>query len=144
MDVAQSVERTIVSTFVEKARRERLLALVEKPRARDKLRRELLDLSRMDVRLVALVPRGAQTSAGIRTLLAKAGAPAHCYIVSENPDWDASRMPLAEALDLVVGAGWVTLVCCRPEGLLYFEGEAPGLRAILSAPSSSRRSGTVA
>ena len=42
-------------------------------------------------------------------------------------------MSLRAALDLVVGGGWKTLVRCDPERLLYFEGEALGLRAILAA-----------
>jgi hypothetical protein len=128
----EAIERTIILTFVEKAVQERLLAFVGKPRARDKLRRELLDPRRMSQGFITTVPATLQTTDGIWGLLAKPRPPADCYLVSENVAWDASRMPLRQALDLVVGSGWSTLVCCHPERLLYFEGEAPGLRAILS------------
>src|SRR5258708_34624887 len=131
MDEDSETERVIGSTFGGKAGQARLLDFIAKPGVRVKLRRELLDLRRMNPRLVAEVPLGSQTSAGIRGLLARSQAPEDCYLISENADWDGARMALNEALDLVVGAGWSTLVSCRPDRLLYYEGERRS-RAILS------------
>jgi hypothetical protein len=52
--------------------------------------------------------------------------------VSEDPDIDGKRLPLDEALLLVVGAGNGTLLSCVPGLLAYYEGEGPGDRFLLA------------
>jgi hypothetical protein len=133
-DSMSAIERSLIAAFVAKDRQERLLNLVGRRGAREKFRRELLDLSRMESRFVRRIAATDQNTGAIHQLLIKAGAPADCHVVSENPDWDEGRMPLKQALDRVVGAQFATLVVCRPESLLYYEGEAVGSRAILSRP----------
>jgi hypothetical protein len=134
-----SLERTIVSTFVRKEYQPRALAFVGNPRKREKLLHELTDLRRLDGRFFTHVPSSLQTSAGIYDLLAKAHAPADCYLISENRDWDGTRRPLAQALALVIGQGFATLLACRPDSLAYYEGEAPSLRVILSTGGTATR-----
>ena len=121
-----------MSTFVREEYQARALAFVGNPRKRGKLLHELTDLRRLDDRLFAHVPPSLQTSAKIYELLAKARAPSDCYLISEKRDWDGTRKPLAQAVSLIVGQGFVTLLVCRPDGLAYYEGEAPNLRVILS------------
>jgi hypothetical protein len=133
MESDQSAERAIVTTFVEKSYRARLLGMIDSPRARRKLTRELIDLRRLDARFVVPIPPNLQTFAGIQDLLRKHGAPAECYVISEKTDWDTAHLPLVQALHLTIGSGWATLVVCRPESLVYYEGEAPNLRVILAA-----------
>jgi hypothetical protein len=132
MEDPEATERLIIGSFVPHDRRDRLLGFIGNPRARDKVRRELLDLRRLEQQFVVPIPPVSQTSAEIRRLLEQAGAPARCYVISENPDWDALWMPLADALDSAVGSGWSTLVSCRPDALLFHEGEIAAQRAILS------------
>jgi hypothetical protein len=133
----QGVEQTVVSTFVEKSYRMRLLGMIGSPRTRSKMVRELVDLRRFDNRFVFPIPHGFQASREINKLLRDRGAPAECYIISENTDWDATHRPLAEAISLVVGAGWTSLIVCRPDRLLYYEGEALRARYVLAAPGRS-------
>ena len=52
-------------------------------------------------------------------------------MVSENSDWDAREMPLRDALEATIGAGWGTLVSCAPGRLAFFEGEGPKDRYLL-------------
>ena len=139
----QEVERCLVRAFIEKSYRERLLGMIGKPRARPKLRRELLDVARFDARCIVPIPSYMHTDAAILELLRQRGAPPECYMVSEKGGWDASRLPLPTALGLVIGSGWRTLVACRPESLVYYEGEALKSRIILAAavPSTGGRKG---
>jgi hypothetical protein len=139
----QAVERTLVATFIEKSYRERLLGMIGKPRARPKLRRELLDAARFDTRFIVPIPPYVHTDAAILDLLRQRGAPPECYMVSERGRWDGSRLSLPEALGLVIGSGWRTLVACRPESLVYYEGEALKARIVLatSVPSDGGRTG---
>jgi hypothetical protein len=129
---AETTERTIITSFVDKRRQERLLGFVGNPRARGKLREELVDLSRMNQRFIIPIPPSLQGSTQTRQLLTKMGAPPECYLICEKSAWDGVRMPLEKALGLIVASGWKALVSCRPDSLLYYEGEAPGLRVILS------------
>jgi hypothetical protein len=132
----QGAEQTVVSTFVEKSYRTRLLDMIGNQRARPKLVRELLDLRRLDTRFVSPIPHGSQSSREIHRLLRDRGAPTDCYIISENTDWDATHRSLTDAISLVVGAGWTSLIVCRPGSLLYYEGEALGARFLVAIPST--------
>jgi hypothetical protein len=137
----QEVERRLVDTFIEKSYRERLRGMIGKPRLRPKLTRELLDVARFDARFVVPIPPHMQTDAAILELLRQRGAPPECHMVSEKGAWDASRVSLPEALGLVIGRGFRTLVACRPESLVYYEGEAMNERIVLAAsrPSAGGR-----
>lgn len=74
----------------------------------------------------------SQHGAGsIEQLLTGLGAPTTCYLISENGEWDGKTMNLGEALRLVVGYSYGTLISCKPGVLGYFEGEGPGERFIL-------------
>jgi len=104
MEIDETTDRTIVSTFVEKSARERLLAFIGKPRARGKLRRELLDLRRMNQGVITTVPAALQSAHGIGGLLAKSRPPADCYLVSENE----RRRGCAPSCRPVPADGWAS------------------------------------
>src|SRR6266550_7663490 len=75
--------------------------------------------------------------AGIANRVERGGAvaeewcPGLCWLVSERSDWDGRQMPLAEALEAVVGTGFGTIISCIPGRLGYFEGEMPRDRNLL-------------
>ena len=59
------------------------------------------------------------------------GAPAECVLIAEDAALDGRRMPLAEALDAIVGRGMGAFVSCIPGRLAFYEGESVGDRCIL-------------
>ena len=53
------------------------------------------------------------------------GAPSDCYVISNNPDYDARTMPLGEALSAVTDGYGVdgTILLCIPGRLAFYRGE---------------------
>jgi len=84
-----------------------------------------------DRQVVVVIPADCQTASKIEKLLRVRGAPAACWLVSERSEWDGRQMPLANALDSVIGAGFGTVISCIPGRLGYFEGEGPENRHLL-------------
>src|SRR5947207_181397 len=73
----------------------------------------------------------------IEKLLRVKGAPAACWLVSERSGWDGGQLPLADALEAVVGAGFGTVISCIPGRLGYFEGELPRSRRTAASSRTS-------
>ncbi|HEX9097159.1 MAG TPA: hypothetical protein VF990_13800 [Candidatus Dormibacteraeota bacterium] len=84
-----------------------------------------------DRQVIVVIAADSQTASTVARLLRVKGAPAVCWLVSERSDWDGRQMPLANALDAVVGAGFGTVISCIPGRLGYFEGESPENRHLL-------------
>lgn len=79
---------------------------------------------------VRLDPRSRQHLTGsdtfsrpVETILRGLGAPPTCYVIAANSDLDGREMPLAEALDAIIGMGDGAFVSCIPGRLGYFEYE---------------------
>lgn len=120
----------LLNAFVRPERRARYLGLLASAKGRAKLRAQLAHFRDLDPRYATPVS-GGQTAAAIAQLLAGKGAPAVCYVLSEDADLDGREMPLADALAAVVGRGMGTFLSCVPGWLAYFEGEEPGERFVL-------------
>jgi hypothetical protein len=84
-----------------------------------------------DRQAVVVIPADSQTASKIEKLLRIRGAPAACWLVSQRSDWDGRQMPLTNALEAVVGAGFGTVISCIAGRLGYFEGEGPSDRHLL-------------
>ena len=100
---------------------------------RDTLRSQLPHLTHLDPRFAT--PTHESASALATQLRAK-GAEDRCYLLSEDPDLDGRELPLAEALDVIIGGGTVhaTFVSCVPARLAYFHGAEPRDRYVLELP----------
>jgi hypothetical protein len=126
-----SEEEQLVRTFIAKAKQARMLELLSNPRRRSKATNSLHHFRDLDSRWVVAVEPAEHCPARLRELLVSRGAIDECYLVSANRDLDQRRMPLALALERVVGRGMGTLISCVPGKLGYFEGEGPSYRCIL-------------
>ena len=124
-------EEALIRAFIVPAKQQRFLELLAKPRRRADALKALAHFSDLDARYALSVPAGEQSTASILELLRTRGAPADCYLLSESTEFDRRTMPLANALDAVVGMGWGTIVSCVPGQLGYYEGGGPGDRRIL-------------
>jgi|ERR1035438_1038048 hypothetical protein len=124
-------EDALVRAFIASQKQARWLDLLARPKRRRDLLKTLTDIKDLDCRFTSRIPPAQQSTAGILALLRSRGAPPECYLISERTALDARALPLVEALDAVVGAGFGTLVSCVPGRLGYFEGEGQGQRYLL-------------
>ena len=120
-----------LAAFLRPARRGRFRQLLRCDRGRAKIRASLAHFRDLDPAAREPIPADQQTRAGIEALLASAGAPDMCYVVSEDATLDGTELPLRAALDALVGGGRGALLSCLPGRLAYFEGEEPHDRCIL-------------
>lgn len=121
----------LVRAFIAPQRRDRYLSLLASARGREKLRRALAHCRDLDSRCVHELPAGVHTSDQIAGLLRGRGAPAECVLLAEDAALDGRQMPLAEALEAIVGRGLGAFVSCVPGRLAFYEGESMGDRYIL-------------
>lgn len=127
----QDHEAAFVRAFVIPAKRERLLELLPNPKRRPSILGTLHHFRDLDPRFANLIPPPKQFPEDVENLLLKLGAPSECYLLSDSKHLDARTMPLASALEEVVGAGGGTLLSCIPGRRGYFEGEGRGERWLL-------------
>jgi hypothetical protein len=124
-------EEELIKSFFAPTKRERYLGMVSKPKTRKKLLLELAHFKSLDPRYLLVIPPNKQHAKDIAAILMQKGAPASCWVTSENSRLDGKEMPLAEALGEVVGHQMGTFLSCIPGRLAYFEGEDVGARWIL-------------
>jgi hypothetical protein len=124
-------EEALVRAFLISAKQQRWLDLLAKPKRRLDVLKALAHFSDLDPRYSLSIPAAKQSTTGILELLRAHRAPVDCHLLSENTEFDQRTMPLADALNTVVGMGFGTLIPCVPGRLGYYEGEEPGDRRIL-------------
>lgn len=116
-------EQALVRAFVVKKKQARLIELLDNRKRRRDATRTLDHFRDLDPRFIIRLPPDEQRSESIARALALRGAGDTCYIISADSDLDGKRMPLAVALDQVVGRGRGTFLSCVPGTLAYFEDE---------------------
>ena len=116
------------STFTDPSKRERYEVLLSSEKGRMKVRSSLDHFGDLDLRYCKKLAGAEQRQTRISELLRGLGAPHDCYVISSNSEVDGKELQLDDALDLVVGRGCGTFVCCVPGALAYFEGESAGER----------------
>ena len=125
-------EELSISAFIGKEKRDRYLGFLT-PKRRDKLRAMLAHDTEGHLAAAskkAILPRDQNLEAILAMLIAR-GAPASCHVISEDSRIDGRDMPLRDALEVTIGQGMGTIICCVPGRLAYFEGEDMGARFLL-------------
>lgn len=121
----QQQELAFIQSFVRRERRERARLELLTPKRRftflNRLCHTYPDI--LDMRCCTPVPPAENSCPGILALLRRAGAPADCYAISYEEAIDGRWLPLAEALQAVVGLGLPSVLICRERHLAYFEAE---------------------
>jgi hypothetical protein len=92
---------------------------------------ELPHTRSLDQRWRRDIPPKNQTAVAIERLLRDEGASGQCWVISEDDQIDEQTLPLAAALERVVGSGRAALLICKRGILAYYEGEEPGDRYLL-------------
>ena len=125
----------LIRAFIAPQRQGRYLGLLTSARGREKLRARLAHLRDLDQRFVCSPPPNEQTPSALARLLRGHGAPEDCVLLAEDSSLDGRRLPLAEALEMVVGRGMGAFLSCIPGRLAFYEGEEPRQRFILKRVS---------
>ena len=114
-------ERGFLTFLAEPNRRrmQTLLGLGEKRRA--DIRSLLHHSVSLDQRYAQHLTGSDAFSGPLETMLREKGAPAMCHVVAADIDLDGRDMPLAEALDAIIGMGNGAFVSCIPGRLGFFE-----------------------
>lgn len=123
-------QEALVRAFVVKKKQARLIELLGSPKRRRDATRTLDHFRDLDPPFIVRLPSDEQTPLSISRALALRGAGDTCYIISADSDLDGKRMPLAAALDQVVGRKRGTFLSCVAGTLAYFEDE--DVRCVLS------------
>lgn len=125
-------EATLISTFVNGAKRKHLIEILANPKRRHRATATLAHFNDFDPSVVVPLGSEVQTPAAIEDALHSRGAGESCHVISENRAIDGKHLPLKTALEKVVGQGKGTLLSCVPGELAYYEGEGPAERCILA------------
>lgn len=128
----------ILTAFVLAPKRDRLVTLLQTKKGRPKIRRALAHFRDLDPRYARRLGSGETSASAIFALLKARGAPANCYLLSEDSALDGHELPLQEALSEVVGKGMGTFISCIPGRLGYFEAEDMGERYLLERGTLER------
>ena len=127
-----AIEMAFVQTFVERARRERYLQLLSKPKSRAKATFALATNGQglLEEHVTFVANRDVN---GLASTLRRLGAPANGYVISPDTKVDAATMPLEEALStLSFGQGAILVLI--PDQLALRIGEYDKERMILQRP----------
>jgi hypothetical protein len=117
-------EEGFVRSFVLASKRDRVAMLLANPKRRREYVKTLAHYGDLDVQHAeAVSPKVAHTVDEWLKLLLSKGAPARCWVISEDASKDAKEVELSEALRETIGAGMGTIVSCVPGKLAYFEDE---------------------
>ena len=125
-------EEQLIKAFFAKERCERYLEGLANPRKRRKLTNEFCHFKHLDQRYAVPILPSRQDPTEIHKLLQQFGAPAECWVVSNELELDARWMNLKEVLEEIVGRTLATFLCCINGTLGYFENEEG--RCILRRP----------
>jgi hypothetical protein len=109
--------------FIDPRRQERYLGFLSNPKRREKFLGELAHCKALDPKWVVAIMPNQQNPSSIANLLVSRGAPANCWIISENSTLDAQEMELVKALEETIGQDMGTFLSCIPGKLAYFENE---------------------
>lgn len=129
---AETEEESLIRSFMVAPKQERFIGFLANPKRRTKATAALYHLRDLDPRYVVAIPGSHQSAGPIEHALRARGAGDTCHVISTNTVLDGKRLPLAEALDAVIGFGSGTLLSCVPGKLGYYEGEGPSERCILA------------
>ncbi len=112
----------LLAQFIDARYRTRFRTLLS-GRGRARLLRGLAHFTHLDRRVAQCVPYAKKHTEWLSSQLRRYGAPATCYVVSENAEIDGRYLLLEEALDAVIDSANGTFLSCLPGQLGYFEGE---------------------
>lgn len=106
-------------------------------KAAEKWSRLISDSELIDPGCIVSIAPDDQEPAVVAARMLDLGAQGRCQVVSESPDLDDWRGPLTDAMQLVLGGGFGSIVVDESGSLAFYEGEGPSDRYLLRLPSNT-------
>lgn len=116
-------EQSLVSAFVKGKKRDRYREILSNPRLRRKFTNQLAHFRDFDPRYRLPIPSNKLFVENIAFELRKRHSPNVVFVISEDPALDQREIPLAEALNQIVGRGMGAVLSCIPGRLAFVETE---------------------
>jgi hypothetical protein len=116
-------EEALIGAFVKRNKRDRYREIVANPRTRHEFTERLARFTDFDPKYRVKIPSHKLFAGNIAIELKKRHSPDIVYVISEDSMLDQKVLPLAEALERVVGRGVVAVLSCIPRCLAFVETE---------------------
>jgi hypothetical protein len=116
-------EQALIAAFVKRSKRDRYREILSDPRLRHKFTARLPHFSDFDPKYRLSIQSNKFSADNIAIELQKRHSPNIVFAISEDPALDQKELPLAEALNRIVGSGMGTVLSCLPGRLAFVETE---------------------
>ena len=116
-------EHSLIAAFVTRNKRDRYREFVSNPRSRHKFTHQLAHFTDFDPKYRLSILSNSLFVENIVRELQKRHSPNFVFAISEDPALDQKELPLAEALQQIVGRGMGTVLSCIPGRLAFVETE---------------------
>lgn len=130
-------ENAFIETFILSERRERYRLLLANPKRRSEQLGRLNHALDYIASLAQEIPSNRHNVEDVARLLHKRGMKDSdiVYIFSDVRELDGLHLPLRQALEKVLDAGFGSVVCCIKGRLAYYRPEAPANGYVLEKPT---------
>ncbi|HVC47252.1 MAG TPA: hypothetical protein VND90_08385 [Terracidiphilus sp.] len=118
-----SHEISLIAAFVKRNKRDRYREIISDSRLRHKFTGRLAHFKDFDARYRLPFPSNRLFVDNIARELDKRHSPKIVFAISEDPALDQKEVPLAQALEKIVGHGLGTILSCIPGRLAFVETE---------------------
>lgn len=118
------VEEKTIRAFIRKDKQERCCLLLATPKRRREFTREFAHFKWLDERFATPIPPNVvHTAEQMISVLRRKGAGRTVWAISADPAIDSTELLLEDAIRLVLGSDWGTILSCIPGKLGFFRGE---------------------
>jgi len=118
--------------FITPAKRARFTELFASRKGRKKVLAQLHHIHDLDDRYAHLLRSEEDSADAVLRILRTKGAPAECYVFSEDEDIDGKEFSLEAAISRIRGTNYGAVVSCIPGRLAFVETEDIQTRYILA------------
>lgn len=134
MDIETNLELELISRFVVKEKRDRLLGFASSFKTRPRLLSELKSPAIFDPRYVIDFSGADRMQEVLPDIYKTHGMGGRVYVISENEDWDARRFQMSYIVNQCLGACIDTLGYCWKSRTAFYEWHHSGKSYLLRRP----------
>jgi len=128
------LEAEIITRFVKRERRARLLEFTSKPDRRDQLLQEFNSPGIFDQRFISGVSGSQRSAENLPSLFKQRGMGGRVYVISEHHEWDTQKFQMSYIVGECLGMCFDTLGYCWKSKTAFFEWHHSGDTYFLSKP----------
>jgi len=130
--IEPKLEAEIITRFVKRERRARLLEFASKPDRRDQLLQEINSPGIFDQRFISGVSGSQRSADNLPSVFKKNGMGGRVYVMSEHHEWDAQKFQMSYIIGECLSMCFDTLGYCWKSKTAFFEWHHSGETYFLS------------